>query len=72
LHSGDYLEKAAESRSRIEGRAQANGPAGENLQQVPIAVTAIEGSTALALGVTDMTDLHVDTTGLIMRHQNKL
>ena len=42
----------------------------ENLQQVPIAVTAIEGSTALALGVTDMTDLQVDTTGLIMRHQN--
>jgi hypothetical protein len=48
-------------------------PTGLQVLEAPISSRkyAIKGSTALALGVTDMTDLQVNTTGLIMRHQNK-
>jgi len=41
----------------------------ENLQVVPIAITAISANTAQALGIKDTIDIQVATPGLIMHHQ---
>jgi iron complex outermembrane recepter protein len=38
----------------------------ENRQNVPIAIDAIEGPTAIALGIKDTTDLQLVTPGLVM------
>jgi iron complex outermembrane receptor protein len=42
----------------------------QSLQRVPIAISAIEGGVASALGVKDTTDLEVATPGLVMHHQS--
>jgi iron complex outermembrane receptor protein len=40
----------------------------QSLQNVPIAITAINSATAAALGVKDTTDLQISTPGLVMHH----
>lgn len=44
----------------------------QNLQDVPIAIDAISGSTASALGIQDTTDLAMVVSGLNMHHQSNV
>jgi iron complex outermembrane receptor protein len=44
----------------------------QNLQDVPIVIDAISGTTATALGIQDTTDLAMVTPGLNMHHQSNV
>ena len=68
-NAGQAYAQQASSQSQLGEIIVTAQKRSENLQNVPIAISALEAKTADALGLKTTTDLAFTTPGLVMHHQ---